>query len=105
MYVVVRVLGSSNPLYFLINVKCINYMEIKLTSTENSNIIEVDGRDFNSLSDIEKFKIIENVKLKIKPGNLYFFLQFILENFGKHSISDKPCSQCGDYVRTYTLEI
>lgn len=80
-------------------------MEIKLTSTENSDIIEIDGKNFNNLSNDEKSKIIESVKLKIKPKDLNFFLQFILENFGKHNISDKPCSQCGDYIETYTLEI
>ena len=53
-------------------------MEIKLISAESSDIIEVDGRDFNKLSDDEKISIVESLKSKIGLNSLNYFLQFIL---------------------------
>lgn len=83
-----------------------HYMEIRLVSTENSDIIMVDGKNISNIGTDEKLQIIEKLKpIILESGNLNIFLQYILENLGEYITSDRPCSQCGDYIDTYTLEI
>lgn len=80
-------------------------MKIKLTQGCICDSLTIDGKEEIDLNDDERVKVLNKVLDCIKPSELNVLLQLILPIYGEYYSDGIPCSQCGDIVETYSLEI
>jgi len=85
-------------------------MKIEMVEGCMCDSLTIDGVEEIDMTDDARQKYIEDIceglKKVIKPNELNYFLQHVAYNYGKSKrLYDEPCSCCGDYVYSYTLEI
>lgn len=81
---------------------------MKLEYTEGCicDSLSVDGVESIDM-DIDSFKDVLHKLLDRETdlGTLQEVFMVLMAQQGEYERSDRPCSQCGDYITTYTLEI
>ena len=80
-------------------------MKIQLTRGCTAGSLTIDGKEEIHLSDDERQKVLRHIFNHLKPEDLNYVLQDLVETFGEYESDDEPCETCGDYVETYTWEI
>ena len=67
--------------------------------------LSVDGKEEIKLTDEERKVVLRKVFEHLKPEDLNYVLQNLVQTFGEYECDDEPCETCGDLVETYTWEI
>lgn len=80
-------------------------MKILLTRGCIAGSLTIDGKEEIHLTDDERQKVLRHIFNHLKPEDLNYVLQDLVETFGEYESDDEPCETCGDYVETYTWEI
>lgn len=80
-------------------------MKILLTRGCIAGSLTIDGKEEIHLTDDERQKVLRHIFNHLKPEDLNYVLQDLVETFGEYESDDEPCETCGDFVETYTWEI
>lgn len=67
--------------------------------------LTIDGKEEIHLTDDERQEVLRHIFNHLKPEDLNYVLQDLVETFGEYESDDKPCETCGYYIETYTWEI
>ena len=80
-------------------------MKIQLIRGCIAGSLTIDGKEEIHLTDDERQEVFRHIFNHLKPEDLNYVLQDLVETFGEYKSDDEPCETCGDYVETYTWEI
>ena len=73
-------------------------MKILLTRGCIAGSLTIDGKEEIHLTDDERQKVLRHIFNHLKPEDLNYVLQDLVETFGEYESDDEPCETCGDYV-------
>lgn len=81
-------------------------MTLEFTTGCIADTTNIDGKEIID-STVEEVRdvIIKLVSREKDLGTLQYCFMNLMESQGEYSCSNHPCSSCGDYISTYTLEI
>ena len=73
-------------------------MKIQLTRGCIAGSLTIDGKEEIHLSDEERQEVLRHIFNHLKPEDLNYVLQDLVETFGEYESDDEPCETCGDFV-------
>lgn len=80
-------------------------MKLELVRGCVAGSLNVDGIEEVDMTDEQRQAVLDAIFKHLKPADLNYVLQDLIETFGEYEFDDQPCECCGDYVETYTWEI
>ena len=86
-------------------------MKLEMVSGCIADSLTADGKEEADMTTEERMEVTKAIFkwLQNNPDENERFLNYLMQTFmhecGELSVSDKPCSCCGDTICTWTLEI
>ena len=80
-------------------------MKLKLVRGCVYGSMTVDGTEEIRLSDKERQEVLNKIFEHLKPEDLNYVLQSLIEIFGTYTCDEEACECCGDIVEEWTWEI
>lgn len=80
-------------------------MELKKVTGCICGSLTVDDEEEINLTDEKRQEVLERIFKALKPSDLNYVLQDLVERFGKYECDNRPCECCGDFVTTWTWNV
>lgn len=80
-------------------------MKLKLVRGCVCGSMTVDDTEEIDLTDEERQVVLDKIFEHLKPEDLNYVLQSLIEIFGTYTCENEPCECCGDIVEEWTWEI